>query len=358
MSVRRRTCLIGVGPRGRARLRSAATIGDLGQDTPVLGLDLQGGISVVLAPVGKFKPSSLDVAVDIIRNRVDSLGVAEPEISRQGDNIVVDLPGVKDREKARRLVGRTAELRFARCSPSCRRRSDADDDHDDRRRARRPRPRRGAPGRPRPRPTTTPRPTCRKPAKAPAVASCESNQVVTLLTAGRVPTTTRRPRQSAPPASLLPFWLSGQGRRCGSYSVRHAFGTGVRRRQRRRQFDSTATATRSPSAFNEGPARPLSWPPCRSPKTLRRRTRSRSSSTARWYWNPAFESSIIGTVQITGNFSPSEASDLATVINYGALPVQLKELTSRACRRPRHQDQLNAGVAGRPDRPVTSSRST
>ena len=79
---------------------------------PVLGLDLQGGISVVLAPVGKFKPSSLDVAVDIIRNRVDSLGVAEPEISRQGDNIVVDLPGVKDREKARRLVGRTAELRF------------------------------------------------------------------------------------------------------------------------------------------------------------------------------------------------------------------------------------------------------
>ena len=46
------------------------------------------------------------------RNRVDGLGVAEPEISRQGDNIVVDLPGVKDRDKARRIVGRTAELRF------------------------------------------------------------------------------------------------------------------------------------------------------------------------------------------------------------------------------------------------------
>src|SRR3954453_3127054 len=79
---------------------------------PILGLDLQGGISVVLEPIGSPKPGSVDVAVDIIRSRVDSLGVAEPEISRQGGNIVVDLPGVANRDKARRLVGQTAELRF------------------------------------------------------------------------------------------------------------------------------------------------------------------------------------------------------------------------------------------------------
>ncbi|MEY3361873.1 MAG: hypothetical protein RL531_1592 [Actinomycetota bacterium] len=79
---------------------------------PVLGLDLQGGISVTLAPVGNPKPEAIDKAVEIIRSRVDSLGVAEPEISRQGDLIIVDLPGVRDREKAQRLVGRTAELRF------------------------------------------------------------------------------------------------------------------------------------------------------------------------------------------------------------------------------------------------------
>ena len=85
----------------------------LSGNEPILGLDLQGGISVVLQPVGKnVRTTSLDQAVDIIRNRVDGLGVAEPEISRQGDNIVVDLPGVKDRDKARRIVGRTAELRF------------------------------------------------------------------------------------------------------------------------------------------------------------------------------------------------------------------------------------------------------
>jgi preprotein translocase subunit SecD len=80
--------------------------------TPQLGLDLQGGVSVVLAPKEKVKPDALTKAVDIIRNRVDSLGVAEPEISRQGENIIIDLPGVKNQERARRLVGRTAELRF------------------------------------------------------------------------------------------------------------------------------------------------------------------------------------------------------------------------------------------------------
>jgi preprotein translocase subunit SecD len=82
--------------------------------TPQLGLDLQGGISVVLAPKAgtKVKSDTLGQAVQIIRNRVDSLGVAEPEVSRQGNNIIIDLPGVKDREKALNIVGQTAELRF------------------------------------------------------------------------------------------------------------------------------------------------------------------------------------------------------------------------------------------------------
>ena len=79
---------------------------------PLLGLDLQGGISIVYEPVGKSTSDGLNVAVDIIRSRVDGLGVAEPEISRQGSNIVVDLPGVANRDKARRIVGKTAELRF------------------------------------------------------------------------------------------------------------------------------------------------------------------------------------------------------------------------------------------------------
>jgi preprotein translocase subunit SecD len=79
---------------------------------PKLGLDLQGGASVTLLPEGNVSSDSLSQAVQIIRQRVDALGVAEPEITRQGDAIVVNLPGVKDQDRALQLVGQTAELRF------------------------------------------------------------------------------------------------------------------------------------------------------------------------------------------------------------------------------------------------------
>jgi preprotein translocase subunit SecD len=79
---------------------------------PKLGLDLQGGASVTLLPEGEVSSDALSQAVQIIRQRVDALGVAEPEITRQGNAIVVNLPGVKDQDRALQLVGQTAELRF------------------------------------------------------------------------------------------------------------------------------------------------------------------------------------------------------------------------------------------------------
>ena len=82
---------------------------------PLLGLDLQGGVEVVLRPVPSEEgtpPEQLDQALEIIRNRVDALGVAEPDITLQGGNIVVQLPGVDDQDRAIALVGQTAELRF------------------------------------------------------------------------------------------------------------------------------------------------------------------------------------------------------------------------------------------------------
>src|SRR5207302_4040459 len=79
---------------------------------PVLGLDLRGGVSVVLHPDRKVDKGQLNQAVNIIRNRVDALGVAEPDISTQGSDIVISLPGVKDPDNALKLVGQTAELRF------------------------------------------------------------------------------------------------------------------------------------------------------------------------------------------------------------------------------------------------------
>ena len=86
--------------------------------TPTLGLDLQGGISVNLQPVRNgevvddVSPEQLDQTISIIRRRVDALGVAEPEVSRQGNTILVQLPGAKDQQQVLETVGKTAELRF------------------------------------------------------------------------------------------------------------------------------------------------------------------------------------------------------------------------------------------------------
>lgn len=82
----------------------------LAGNTPNLGLDLRGGASVTLVPIGEAEDAALDVAVEIIRNRVDSLGVAEPEIVRQGSTIVVNLPGVSDQQRAIDLVSVTGKV--------------------------------------------------------------------------------------------------------------------------------------------------------------------------------------------------------------------------------------------------------
>ena len=79
-------------------------------NTPALGLDLQGGASVTLQPEGKYDQTGLDVAVEIIRARIDSIGVAEPEIILQGGTVIVNLPGVKDQQQALDIIGRTGEL--------------------------------------------------------------------------------------------------------------------------------------------------------------------------------------------------------------------------------------------------------
>lgn len=83
-----------------------------------LGLDLQGGIHVVLrVKMEELDEASREDAVEramqVIRNRVDGLGVAEPVIQKQGnDRIIVDLPGYTDTERAEDLIGQTALLEF------------------------------------------------------------------------------------------------------------------------------------------------------------------------------------------------------------------------------------------------------
>ena len=86
--------------------------------SPKLALDLEGGTSIILEPQVSedtdISKEQLDQAVSIIRQRVDSTGVSEAEITTQGDrNIVVNLPGNPD-EETRNLVRSSAQLVFRR----------------------------------------------------------------------------------------------------------------------------------------------------------------------------------------------------------------------------------------------------
>lgn len=83
-----------------------------------LGLDLRGGMHLVLKVDTEKLPDAdktdaVDRALEVIRNRIDAFGVREPSIQKQGTSeIVVQLPGVADRERAIELIGKTALLEF------------------------------------------------------------------------------------------------------------------------------------------------------------------------------------------------------------------------------------------------------
>ena len=82
---------------------------------PVLGLDLQGGLEVVLKAVPPknhvLTSDDLSRSISIMQNRINGLGVSEPEIRKQGSNqIVIQLAGVHDPAAAAKLIGKTAQL--------------------------------------------------------------------------------------------------------------------------------------------------------------------------------------------------------------------------------------------------------
>ncbi|HEY2939172.1 MAG TPA: protein translocase subunit SecD [Gaiellaceae bacterium] len=115
----RRSHLILVGLIALA-LAGVAALGVPGSPTHkkvTLGLDLQGGLEVVLKAVPPKNrtcdSACMDRSVSIMRSRIDKLGVSEPEIRKQGQNqIVIELAGVHDVNKAAQIIGTTAQLQF------------------------------------------------------------------------------------------------------------------------------------------------------------------------------------------------------------------------------------------------------
>ncbi|MGZ4687416.1 MAG: protein translocase subunit SecD [Oryzihumus sp.] len=121
-----------INPRNRKPLRTLAALAVLvvglygllaavvtwgsAQWTPKLGLDLEGGTQLILKPVitngGSISQDQINQAVDIMRQRVDSTGVSEAEVTTQGgSNVVVSLPGTPDKATIDSLK-RSSQLRF------------------------------------------------------------------------------------------------------------------------------------------------------------------------------------------------------------------------------------------------------
>lgn len=283
---------------------------------PELGLDLQGGISVVLAPAGSQNVSgdTLDVAVDIIRSRVDALGVAEPEISRQGGLIVIDLPGVKDRDKAAKLVGKTAELRFRKvlgCLP--------------------------AEGET----TTTTAPTTTAPATtAPASSTPPDSGATSTTTATGERKTTKVEEEkadqevifegtepcsaAAPRYDLGPTLLTGKAVKGAKSQYEAADGWGV-------TVDFSKDGAKD---FNAKVAAP----------NVNQRVAIVLDSVVQSA--PVIQQADLGSsVRISGSFKQGEAKDLATVLKFGSLPVALKTETIQNVSPSLGKDQLHAGIA-------------
>ncbi|MGZ4171836.1 MAG: protein translocase subunit SecD [Solirubrobacteraceae bacterium] len=178
-----RPALLRLGVLALIIVAAYATMALTGNMSPKLGLDLQGGTTVTLTPVvlqGGSPPSgSVDKAVDIIRQRVNALGVSSAEVKRVGDKIEVAVPG-KGRAEVLSLVGTTAELQFREVVT----RADATPS-------------------PAPTPTPTPSPSGSPKPSASSTPSATSGATTT------APATSSAPSPSTSPKALAPLALGG-----------------------------------------------------------------------------------------------------------------------------------------------------
>jgi preprotein translocase subunit SecD len=290
---------------------------------PELGLDLQGGASVVLQPPAGTPKGTVNQAIEIIRNRVDALGVAEPQISRQGNAVVVELPGVKNQKKALEVVGTTAELRFRPVLADL--------------------PAEGATTTTTSSTSTTSTTSTTAPGDTASPGETATSTTTTTTPASDVKTTTRE-ENKADATVVLPDKEGTSRLQLGPAAL-----LGKEVKSAKAQVSSlgewsVALSLRSDGAkkFNELAgicyARQATCPTNRVAIELDGVVQS----------SPEFQtSSFQGDVTISGNFSQGDAKNLALVLRYGSLPVQLKQQTVRTVSATLGKDSLHAGlVAG------------
>jgi preprotein translocase subunit SecD len=278
---------------------------------PTLGLDLQGGISLVLAPAKKVDSGVLKQSVSIIRNRVDALGVGEPDITTQGRNIIVELPGVKDQDKARSIIGQTAELRFR---PVLQANIPPED-------------------------YVPPTTTTAKPKKDATTTTTGEGATTSTTEKPKAVPSTKPEDDKATEAVLLPM-KDSKGTETERFYLGPALLTGEVVRTARAAFSQSEgkwyvqlylTGKGSPAfdamaAANKGKQIAI---------VLDGVVKSAPTIDA---------TSFNGKPTITGSFTQHEAKDLALILRYGALPVQLKEQNVEKISATLGKDSLKAGL--------------
>lgn len=295
--------------------------------TPQLGLDLRGGTQVILAPKpltegAQVTAEQLQQSVEIIRQRVNGIGVAEADVTVQGSGssavIVVSVPGVTQ-DRIVELVGRTALLNFRPVDNILA-----------------------------PEPVTTDKKQPAEPADSDTQQIVQADKNSERFQADVAALDCTKPTNQAGGASDDPNKWLGTCDRTGSakYLLEPAFIKGT---------DITNAQAQLPQAsaggwivtldFNaEGAAKlaeiskKLVGLP--APKNQFAIVLDGVVITA-----PSFNEPILGgTAQIEGNFSAQEANDLANVLKYGALPVTLEMQSVDSVSATLGGDQLNAGI--------------
>lgn len=232
------------------------------------GLDIQGGLSVVLtakpAPGQQLTSTDMDRAELIIRNRVDKLGASETSIQKEGsDSILVQMPGIKNAEEALKVLGSTGQLEFVEVS--------AIND------------------------TTT-------------VAAIQSNQQNVTLKRG-----TYKPFMTG---DVVTNATVGQDSQTGKIVV---------------------NVTMNPTGAKTWGDVTTRLFPTKAQVAIVLDGVVKSA--------PQVESAILdGQTQISGNFTPDDAKNLATVLQTGALPVTLEPVETRFVGPTLGQDSLRQGV--------------
>ncbi|MEN9745674.1 MAG: putative protein-export rane protein SecD [Actinomycetota bacterium] len=304
-------------------------------NVPSLGLDLQGGASVTLQPEGTYDAKALDVALTIIRSRVDSIGVSEPEIIRQGDTVVVNLPGVEDQQRALDIIGKQGQLLLRPVLQAGTVNTGAD--------------------------TTVPGATTVVDSTLPAPSGPGSSRIIAATT---VPPTTSSPTTVAATQGSTPSLaeiLASQdandpnasvvllGKNGDVYSAGPAGASGL-------VFSNDAAAEINNGTWSvvvgllDGAAGEDIW------NALSTRCFNKDETCPTGQIAIALDGEVIsapvvqqavftgGNVQISGNFTEAEARDLAKILEFGAVPVKFSVATVQTVSPTLGKDSLRAAI--------------